>query len=95
MKGFLEEETLTCEVCGRELWYDHTMKDGNEQWVCPRRWIGPDLLKRKPKDPEGKTHTATVRPPQQKDLVSLTNSPGSLHVREYLERAIPAAFKPK
>jgi hypothetical protein len=88
-----EKETPVCDVCGRSLWYNETLKDGNEEWVCPVRWTGPNLLKRKPNDPEWANHTTTVRPPDQKSIESLVSHPETLRVRDYLQKGLPAIFR--
>jgi len=93
MEEYVPEKTPICKACGKKLWYDHTLTDGKEEWVCPNRWIGPNLLKWKPRDPEWEKHTAAVRPPKQQDLESLSNSPESLSVKAYLELALPGVIR--
>ena len=95
MKKLIPEEAPTCNVCGKPLWYDRTLEDGNEEWVCPNRWTGPDLLKWKPKDPEWEKHAVVIRTPKQKSLENTVNSPETLRVNEYLEQVLPSLSKPK
>lgn len=93
MQEYVPEKIPSCNVCGKELWFNRVMADGKEEWACPNRWVGPDLLKLKPRDPEWEKHTVIVRPPRQPDLKGLTNWPETTSVKEYMERALPGLIR--
>jgi len=95
MTKAVTENIPSCEVCGKKLWYNYTLKDGTEEWVCPHRWTGPDLLKLKPKAPDWEKHTAVIRPYQLKDVEAMSNWPETLRVKDYLQKGLPSLFKPK
>ena len=95
MNLYTDKETPICDICRRKLWYNETLKDGNEEWVCPVRWTGPNLLGWKRRDPDWERHTTVVRPPGRKSVENLSNDPETLPVRDYLKQGLPALFRRK